>query len=296
MATQPTHAASTPHDEAAIADLCARLFADGRRLDQAVTHNLDHRLYIAPHAHKDLLQLDLILGCTGNCLVDGQWRRVNDLTAMTTYPGREHGYELIPHDAGARVYNLRLRVRPRWPAVKSRAFQPWATSLDPARGLVPVMRVLTENDSVTDLKPALLISRLTEILCLWPRSNQASGNMPPGFSANAVHQLDADLAEAVAHIHDHTGRPPTLDQLAEIACMSPRHFARRFETRLGCTPHAYITARRFARARELLLQQQLKAHQIAEYLGFSSPATFSRWFSQHAGVSPRQYQHDPHVL
>jgi len=72
--------------------------------------------------------------------------------------------------------------------------------------------------------------------------------MPPGFSVSAIKELDHELAEAVALIHQETSRPPTLDELADLASMSPRHFARRFETLLGCTPHTYITARLFARA------------------------------------------------
>lgn len=282
--------------EAAVADLCARLFTEPARLEQAVTHAIDHRLYIAPHAHKDLLQLDLITGCEGSCLIDGRWQRVQGLSAMTTYPGAEHGYELVPHDGSARVYNVRLRVRPYWAAVKQKILQPWATSLDPGRGLIPVMRLMTENASLGEARPALLLSRLTEALCLWPRAGQGPGDMPPGFSVTAIRELDHELSGAITLIHKNVGRPPTLEELAELASMSPRHFARRFETLLGCTPHAYITARRFARAREMLLQDHCKTHQVADALGFSSPATFSRWFSQHAGLSPRRYRQDPHVM
>jgi AraC family transcriptional regulator len=296
MASIAPQAVAPAPDEAAVGDLCARLFTEPARLDQAVTHAIDHRLYIGPHAHKDLLQLDLITGCEGSCLIGGRWQRVQGLSAMATYPGAEHGYELVPHDNSARVYNVRLRVRANWPAVKQRALQPWATSLDPGRGLVPVMRLLTENASIGEARPALLISRLSEVLCLWPRAGQGAGDMPPGFSVTAIRELDHELSGAITLIHKHVGRPPTLEELAEQASMSPRHFARRFETLLGCTPHAYITARRFARARGMLLQDHCKTHHVADALGFSSPATFSRWFSQHAGVSPRRYHQDPHVM
>lgn len=296
MATQVIISDTLPPGEAAVGDLCARLFSESFRLEQAVTHAIGKRLYIAPHAHTDLLQLDLITGCAGSCLIGGRWRRVHDLSAMTTYPGSEHGYELVPDDASARVFNIRLRVRRSWPAVKLKALQDWAISLDPGRGLVPVMRLLTENISVGDARPVLLVSRLAEVLCLWPRVGQGPGDMPAGFSVAAIKELDHELAEAVALIHRETSRPPSLDELADLASMSPRHFARRFETLLGCTPHAYITARRYARAREMLLQDRLKTHQIADALGFSSPATFSRWFSQHAGISPSKFRQDPHVM
>ena len=287
---------ASPQDESPVGDLCARLFAEPARLDQAVSHAVGQRLYIAPHAHRDLLQLDLVTGCDGQCLVAGRWRRVHDLTAMTTCPGEEHGYELVPHDSHARVYNIRLRVTGAWPVVKQQALQPWATSLDPGRGLVPAVRLVTDNTKFRENPSVLQVARLTEILCLWPRTGQGPGDMPAGFSVAAIKELDPELADAIDHIHRSTGPPPTLDELAGVAGMSARHFARRLETLLGCTPHAYITARRFARAREMLLEDRYKTHQIADALGFSSPATFSRWFNQHAGVSPGQYRQDPHVL
>ncbi len=296
MANQANTPDTSPYGEAAVGDLCARLFSEPARLEQAVTHAIGKRLYIAPHAHTDLLQLDLITGCAGSCLIGGRWRRIHGLSAMTTYPGCEHGYELVPDNAGARVFNIRMRVGGAWPGMKREALQDWTTSLDPERGLVPVMRLLTEHSIVGDVRPVLLISRLAEVLCLWPRVGQGPGDMPPGFSVAVIGELDHELAGAVAMIHREIGRPPSLDELADLASMSPRHFARRFETLLGCTPHTYITARRYARARELLLQDRLKTHQIADALGFSSPATFSRWFSQHAGISPRRFREDPHVM
>jgi AraC-like DNA-binding protein len=296
MAPQPLTPDTLTPGEAAVGDLCARLFSEPSRLEQAVTHDIGKRLYIAPHAHTDLLQLDLITGCAGSCLIDGQWQRIHGLSAMTTYPGCEHGYELVPDDASARVFNIRLRVGRAWPGIKHKALQEWTTSLDPGRGLLPVMRLLTENSIVGGTKPVLLVSRLAETLCLWPRVGQGPGDMPPGFSVQAIGELDHELAGAVALIHRETNTPPTLEELADTASMSPRHFARRFETLLGCTPHTYITARRYARAREMLLQDRLKPNQIAEALGFSSPATFSRWFSQHAGISPGRFREDPHVM
>ncbi len=286
----------TTSDESAVADLCARLFKEPERLDQAVTHAIDHRLYIGPHAHKELLQLDLICGCTGSCLVDGQWRRVQGISVMSTYPGALHGYELVPRDHSARVYNIRLRVRGSWSAVSRQVFQPWTGTIDPGRGLIPALRLLTESASIAGYRPALTLARLAEVLCLWPRTSQGAGDMPAGFSLAGLCELDHELSEAVRLIHERAGRPPTLEELAERANMSPRHFARRFEALMGCTPHAYLTARRFARARDMLLQPHRKTHEVAEALGFSSPATFSRWFHQHAGVSPRDFRNDPHVL
>ena len=129
MAPDAIHAETAPPDEAAVADLCARLFTEPDRLDQAVTHAIDHRLYIAPHAHKDLLQFDLMTGCDGSCLIDGKWRRISGLTAMTTYPGDEHGYDeghverqpaYARHGAGVLAPATRLVDQAESPAEQAR--------------------------------------------------------------------------------------------------------------------------------------------------------------------------------
>jgi transcriptional regulator GlxA family with amidase domain len=78
--------------------------------------------------------------------------------------------------------------------------------------------------------------------------------------------------------------------------VSRRHFARVFSQRLGTPPHAYISARRLAVASDLLLARQLKVRQIAAAVGFSSVATFSRWFTGEAGINPRRYRDDPTLL
>lgn len=78
--------------------------------------------------------------------------------------------------------------------------------------------------------------------------------------------------------------------------MSVRHFSRVFTLRLGTTPYTYINQRRRALASELLLSNQLKVRQIAEAVGFSSVATFSRWFRQQTGTSPRDFRRDPTIM
>jgi len=65
---------------------------------------------------------------------------------------------------------------------------------------------------------------------------------------------------------------------------------------MGATPHTYITARRFALARQVLSQDRLKINQVADQLGFGSVATFSRWFSQQAGISPSKFREDPGMM
>jgi AraC-like DNA-binding protein len=51
-----------------------------------------------------------------------------------------------------------------------------------------------------------------------------------------------------------------------------------------------LYARRFDRARSLLLQTDLPVADIAEQLGFRDVSHFSRAFSKHFGTSPGRYR------
>ncbi|MEM1026482.1 MAG: helix-turn-helix transcriptional regulator [Planctomycetota bacterium] len=87
--------------------------------------------------------------------------------------------------------------------------------------------------------------------------------------------------------------PPDLDELAAFARVSSRHFARRFRQDFGCTPHAWLAARRLDVARGMLRDADVRIGDVANHMGFSSPAAFSRWFTRLADQSPRAFRNDP---
>ena len=62
----------------------------------------------------------------------------------------------------------------------------------------------------------------------------------------------ARVRRAVETLGQRLDNPPDLAELAEMACLSARHFTRRFRQDFGCTPHAYLQARRLDAARGLL--------------------------------------------
>ena len=78
------------------------------------------------------------------------------------------------------------------------------------------------------------------------------------------------------HILDTAGAGVSLDRLAVISGYSKYHFLRMFKERTGTTVHEYVNQCRMAKCHELLGEGARK-NEIADVLGFSSPATFSRW-------------------
>jgi transcriptional regulator GlxA family with amidase domain len=85
--------------------------------------------------------------------------------------------------------------------------------------------------------------------------------------------------------------PLTLTDLAGHARMSLRTFARRFRDEAGMSPGRWLIQQRVARARELLESSDLPIEQIAERVGFATPASLRQHLHAAIGVSPRAYRH-----
>jgi AraC family transcriptional regulator len=82
----------------------------------------------------------------------------------------------------------------------------------------------------------------------------------------------------------------TIDRMASIANLSKYHFARAFRKSTGQSPHSYVSAKRFERAKALLMQGERSLVDIALALGFSCQANFTRAFKQATGQTPGHFR------
>lgn len=276
--------------------LCAMIFDDPARIADALSHRITGRFEIEPHHHADLLQLDVIHQCRGEATVDDKTTPLSETTLILASPGQHHGYTLGPAGEHAAVWLIKLRVgcgsqSPLPPVVTG------VTGTEDLRGAAA--------DFVRDWTPqgvgVLALSRLAQLLAIWPSSafESSSGSGDAAGAGDGEVPLSvgdgpsARVRRAVETLGPRLNDPPDLAELAEMACLSSRHFTRRFRQDFGCTPHAYLQARRLDAARGLLRDADRRVAGVADELGFSSPAAFSRWFTRLAGVSPRTFRDDP---
>ncbi len=88
-------------------------------------------------------------------------------------------------------------------------------------------------------------------------------------------ELMTRLLRARDRLHDDGCAVPTLASLAEISCLSPYHFLRRFKEAFGMTPGAYARKLRLDRARHAIARGgSLRA--AAARAGYTSMEAFSR--------------------
>jgi transcriptional regulator GlxA family with amidase domain len=91
------------------------------------------------------------------------------------------------------------------------------------------------------------------------------------------------------HIAANLGQKITNEALAQVAKLSPSHFARAFKDSQGVAPHRYILECRVKRTQELLATD-LSLSEIAVEVGFSDQSHLTRWFREIVGVTPGSYR------
>jgi AraC-like DNA-binding protein len=105
---------------------------------------------------------------------------------------------------------------------------------------------------------------------------------PPAPRADHLAGELRDLLDA------HISSGVTLRQAAATLHAHPAHLVRCFTRAFGLPPHAYLTGRRVALARTLLLSGQRPA-EVAAAAGFYDQAHLTRHFTRHVGASPARY-------
>jgi AraC family transcriptional regulator len=90
---------------------------------------------------------------------------------------------------------------------------------------------------------------------------------------------------------DNTMAPsPTLGQLAGAACLSVNHFIQAFRQQTGVTPHGHVVLRRLERGISLLKRPDKSVAEVADDVGFATPAHFVATFRRTMGVTPGAFQ------
>ncbi len=88
----------------------------------------------------------------------------------------------------------------------------------------------------------------------------------------------------------------TLDELAEVAGISPFHFHRVFRAYTGESLSQYHKRLRLERAASQLQSQSIGITDIAYGCGYETPAAFSKAFKQQFSVTPSVFREDWHTF
>lgn len=103
------------------------------------------------------------------------------------------------------------------------------------------------------------------------------------------------VAEVLAYVDQRYRDPISLTDVARAVSMSPGHLTTVVGRRTGRTVHAWITERRLAEARRLLVDTRLTVHQVGRLAGYRDPSYFARLFRKHHGTTPLGWRRARHI-
>jgi AraC family transcriptional regulator len=117
--------------------------------------------------------------------------------------------------------------------------------------------------------------------------HETPGPAQGGLARAASRRVDDMIT---ASLDDMTAPSPTLAQMASTANLSINHFIRAFRQQRGVTPHRHVVLRRLERGMALLKKPGRSVAEVADGVGFSTPAHFVATFRRTLGVTPGAFR------
>ncbi|MBR1787778.1 MAG: helix-turn-helix domain-containing protein [Bacteroidaceae bacterium] len=100
---------------------------------------------------------------------------------------------------------------------------------------------------------------------------------------------DKRILQALWVVNNDLAHVPSLDRLADEACMTKDSFIRLFRRQTGTTPTDYIIRRRITQAQLLLVSERRSVKQVAAMVGYENVSYFGRTFRRITGMSPMEF-------
>ncbi|WP_419874643.1 AraC family transcriptional regulator [Candidatus Pristimantibacillus sp. PTI5] len=95
--------------------------------------------------------------------------------------------------------------------------------------------------------------------------------------------------EVLAYIEANLHENIQVEELAKFAFLHPNYFITSFKSIMGCSPIQYVTNRRIALAKDLLMETELPVAAVAKQVGMQNHY-LSRLFKRYMGITPVQYR------
>jgi AraC-like DNA-binding protein len=135
---------------------------------------------------------------------------------------------------------------------------------------------------------AVMVARILDLLFIQIlRAWAARMDAEPNWLAGA---LDPQIGLALRAIHRDPGHDWTVEELAHACDLSRSAFAERFVARVGKPPATYLAHVRLDAATNLLRDTSLPIALVAEQVGYTSEAAFSRAFKHRYGTPPSRWR------
>lgn len=146
-------------------------------------------------------------------------------------------------------------------------------------------KMLSESSRIDKYSDTYLGLYLSEILLLLMRHSVMNEEDP-----EMINSKDAEILKATRYIYGNFRRPLTLEEVSDIASLSPSYFSRKFKQTTGMGFKEYLNYVRLKHAQTALLTTDSTITDIALEYGFNDSNYFKDLFKKIYGKSPREYR------
>ncbi|WP_176445277.1 AraC family transcriptional regulator [Maliponia aquimaris] len=256
---------------------------------------MDRRM--VPHGHREGHLIYHVQGPPGQVVVNGKAWPLSPGQAVAVSPWQAHYYN--PVTTAEPTLALVLYIRPAWfldaarRASASLSFGRVGVEVtDPIdRLVIATARTMLDPDR----EDYLLEDKLCALTQMsfdqsWQWTMRGSAFTGPDFT-----RRDFRIRKALKLMQENVGEAVALDCVAREVGLSRPHFFKLFRTQVGLTPNLYANALRMERAIDRLAATEEAVADIGFDLGFSSQASFSRFFIANGVVPPSVYRRSVHL-
>ncbi|MDX1942198.1 MAG: AraC family transcriptional regulator [Saprospiraceae bacterium] len=152
--------------------------------------------------------------------------------------------------------------------------------------LIQKIRLLSDNFSEHQYQIEDSYYQLFQALLLKKEEVSRFIQKTPALKKSTQVELFRRLARAKDYMDSHFAKPLSLEELAQVACLSTFHFLSCFKTLHGLTPYQYLTQVRLRQAKNLLTISDNSVQQVCHAVGYEDISSFSKLYKKTFGVPP----------
>ncbi|WP_186058416.1 AraC family transcriptional regulator [Burkholderia gladioli] len=146
--------------------------------------------------------------------------------------------------------------------------------------MLRAMRLLDTPQAIGVLYPGIMRE-----LCYWLLAGPNGGEIVGMLLGNGHAER---VVRAIHALRDRYNAPIRIEELAQLARMSPSAFHRQFKALTSITPLQFQKQLRLLEARRLIAHEVVKVEEAAFKVGYESASQFSREYSRMFGISPKR--------
>lgn len=252
---------------------------------------------MVPHGHREGHLIFHVAGPPAQMIVDQTAWPLSPGQAVAISPWQDHFYS--PIHATAATTALVLYIRPAWFLEAARRASATLCfgriGIEVTDHLARLVLGTVQTMLDPDRHDPLLEDRLCALTQFAFDQSWQWTARGTAFTGPDLPRRDYRIRKALKLLQLKVGETIELDTVAREVGLSRPHFFKLFRSQVGLTPNLFLNALRMERAIDRLTATDEAVSDIGFDLGFSSQASFSRFFIANGVVPPSAYRRSVHV-